>query len=375
MAESAVNQMERSKKIVQISVIGIIVNLIMIALKGAVGAVTGSIAIMMDAVNNLSDMLGSVITIVGTKLAGKAPDKKHPYGYGRIEQISTVTISGIVLIAGFTAFRESVKSILEPQAANYTVVSLVIIAVAALTKFLLGQYVQREGKQYNADSLIASGTEAVFDSAISLSTLVAAVVSMVWHVSIEGWLGTAISILILKAGVELLLESLGDMIGTRIDRELSLNLKRDICKHPHVLGAYDLVLHRYGPDRLIGSVHVELPDEISAREIHRLTRNITEEVRRDYGITLTVGIYASNTASEESARMRAHLLELIAAYPDILQMHGFYMDAERRQVSFDLVIDYKSKRRIEIRDAVIEQMRERYEGYGFSVILDGDYSD
>ena len=367
--------MERSRKIVQISIIGIIVNLIMIALKGAVGAVTGSIAIMMDAVNNLSDMLGSVITIVGTKLAGKAPDKKHPYGYGRIEHISTVTISCIVLIAGFTAFKESAQSILEPAAANYTLVSLVLIAIAALAKFLLGQYVKRAGKEYKADSLIASGTEAVFDSMISLSTLVAAVVSMVWHVSIEGWLGALISILILKAGVQLLLESLNAMIGTRIDRELSVNLKRDICRHRHVLGAYDLVLHRYGPDRMIGSVHVELPDEISAREIHRLTRDITEEIRRDYGITLTVGIYASNTVNEESAQMRAHLLEMIKEYPDILQMHGFYRDAERRQVSFDLVIDYKSKRRIELRDAVIERMRERYEGYDFSVILDGDYSD
>ena len=367
--------MDRSRKIVQISIVGIIVNAAMIALKGAVGAATGSIAILMDAVNNLSDMLGSVITIVGTKLAGKAPDKKHPYGYGRIEQISTVTISCIVLIAGFTAFRESAQNILTPEAASYTAVSLVLIAVAALTKFLLGQYVKRAGKEYKADSLIASGTEAVFDSLVSLSTLVAAAVSMLWHISIEGWLGAFIALLILKAGIELLMQSLSDMIGTRVDRELSLNLKRDICKHEHVQGAYDLVLHRYGADRMIGSVHVELPDEISAREIHRLTHDIMEEVRRNYGIVLTVGIYASNTASEESARMRAYLLDLIEEYPDILQMHGFYMDAERRLVSFDLVIDYKSKRRIELRDEVIERMHKQYEGYDFSITLDGDYSD
>lgn len=367
--------MERSKKIVQISIVGIVVNAVMIALKGAVGLATGSIAILMDAVNNLSDMLGSVITIVGTKLAGKAPDKKHPYGYGRIELISTVTISLIVLFAGFTALRESVQSVLAPEAASYTAVSLVLIAIAALIKFLLGQYVKRAGKEYKADSLIASGTEAVFDSLVSLSTLVAALVSMLWHVSIEGWLGTLIALLILKAGIELLMQSLSDMIGARVDRDLSINLKRDICKHEYVRGAYDLVLHKYGPDRMIGSVHVELPDEITAREIHRLTRDIMEDVRRNYGIVLTVGIYATNTASEESARMRAYLLELIKDYPDILQMHGFYMDAQRRQVSFDLVIDYKSKRRIELRDEVIERMRGQYEGFDFSITLDGDYSD
>ena len=367
--------MERSKRIVQISVLGIVVNFIMSAAKGVVGMVTGSVAIMMDAVNNLSDMLGSVITIVGTKLAGKAPDKKHPYGYGRIEHISTVTISCLVLFAGFTALRESVSSILEPEAANYSAVSLAIVACAALTKFLLGRFVQREGKKYNADSLIASGTEAVFDSAVSLSTLVAAGISIVWHISVEGWLGALIAALILKAGVELLLQSLNDVIGARVDKKLSVNLKKDICKHPNVLGAYDLVLHRYGPDRMIGSVHVELPDEISAREIHRLTQDITGDVLRDYGITLTVGIYATNTTNEESARMREALLGLVAQEPDILQMHGFYMDAEKQQVTFDLVIDFRSKRRIEIRDAVIEQMRERYPGYAFSVRLDRDYSD
>ena len=367
--------MERSSKIVHISIIGIIVNLVMVAFKGAVGAVTGSIAIMMDAVNNLSDAMSSVITIVGTKLAGKAPDKRHPYGYGRVENISSITISVIILIAGVTSLKESVESILHRSEASYTAVSLLIVAVAVVVKFLLGRYVKASGKRYNSDALIASGTESIFDAAISLSTLVAAGVSMVWHVSIEGWLGAIIAVLILKAGVEVLIGSLNSIIGTRVDRELSVKLKKDICEYSYVLGAYDLVLHKYGPDRMIGSVHVELSDEITAREIHRLTQDITKAVKRDYGITLTVGIYASNTTNEESAKMKEQLLSLIAAYPDILQMHGFYMDAERQLVSFDLVIDFKSKRRIEIRDAVIEQMKNLYPAYDFSVILDSDYSD
>lgn len=367
--------MERSRKIVQISFVGIIVNLVMVAFKSVVGTVTGSIAIVMDAVNNLSDALGSVITIVGTKLAGKAPDKKHPYGYGRIENISSIIISIIVLIAGVTSLKESVENILRRTEASYTAVTLIIVAVAVVVKFLLGRYVKASGKKYNSDALTASGTEAVFDAAISLSTLVAAVVSMVWHVSIESWLGAAIAVVILKTGGELLMESLNSIIGARVDRDLSVRLKKDICEYPYVLGAYDLVLHRYGPNRMIGSVHVELSDEITAREIHRLTQDITRDVRRNYGIILTVGIYASNTTNEESAKMKEQLLRLIEEYPDILQMHGFYVDAERQMVSFDLVIDFKSKRRIEIREAMIEQMKQLYPEYDFSVILDSDYSD
>ena len=367
--------MERSKKIVQISIVGIAVNLVLVAFKAAVGAATGSIAIIMDAVNNLSDALSSVITIVGTKLAGKDPDKKHPYGYGQIEHVSSVTIAGIVLIAGLTSFKESVEKIFHPEEADYTVVSLVIIAVAVLVKFLLGRYVKGEGKKYNSESLIASGADAVFDSAISLSTLVAAVATMLWNVSIEGWLGAAIAVIILKAGIEILMDSLSSIIGARVDSELSVNLKKRICEYPNVLGAYDLILHRYGPERIIGSVHVELPDEMTTREIHSLTRKITEDVYYEYNIILTVGIYASNTSDGIYAEMKDKLIQLTAGCPDVLQMHGFYVDTERMLVSFDLIIDFKSERKTEISNGLIAQMEQLYPEYDFAVILDSDFSD
>ena len=367
--------MERSKKIVRISIIGIVVNIVLVAFKGAVGLITGSVAILMDAVNNLSDALSSVITIVGTKLAGKAPDKKHPYGYGRIEYISSVTIAVIILIAGLTSFRESFVKILQPEAASYTLPSLVIIAASVAVKFLLGRYVKTEGKKLQSESLAASGTDAVFDSVISLSTLAAAVVSMLWRISIEGYLGVVIAVIILKSGVEILMESLSGLIGARVDSELSLNLKKHLCEYPGVVGAYDLTLHRYGPEKIIGSVHLELPDDMTAREIHRLTRNITENVYLNYGIVLTVGIYASNTADSFFAEMKGRLSELMKAEPAILQMHGFYTDAEKMLVSFDLIIDFKSGRKDEIRDSLIRQMKQLYPEYDFDVILDSDFSD
>lgn len=367
--------MERSQKIVRISILGIAVNLVLVAFKAVVGMIAGSVAILMDAVNNLSDALSSVITIVGTKLAGKAPDKKHPYGYGRIEYISSVSIAVIILIAGLTSFRESFDKILHPQSSNYTVASFIIIAVAVLVKFLLGCYVKREGEKCNSDSLVASGTDALFDAVISLSTLAAAAVSILWKVNIEGWLGAAISIIILKSGVEILLSSLSGLIGARVESELSDKLKEKINTYPNVLGAYDLILHRYGPEKIIGSVHVELPDEMTAREIHSLTRNITEDIYRDYGMILTVGIYASNTQDGFFAQMKDTLLKLTKAEPDILQMHGFYVDTNKRLVSFDLILNFKSKQKQEIQDRLIRQMRTLYPEYDFAVILDSDFSD
>lgn len=367
--------MERGKKIIQTSIIGIGVNLILVVFKAVVGAMTGSIAIIMDAVNNLSDALSSIITIIGTKLAGKNPDKKHPYGYGQIEYVSSVTISVIVLAAGFTSLKESFNKILHPKAADYTAVSLVIIAVAVLVKYMLGRYVKGVGKEYNSESLVASGTDAVFDSVISLSTLVAALPAMLWGISIEGWLGIFIAIIILKAGVEILMDSLGGIIGARVDNELSAKLKKCISDYPDVLGVYDLILHRYGPERIIGSVHVELPDNMTAREIHSLSRNITEDVYRDYNIILTVGIYASNTTDEKYADMKSKLSELVSGYPEILQMHGFYVDTNRMVVSFDLIIDFESENINEICEQLVNKMKKLYPKYDFAVILDSDFSD
>jgi len=366
--------MDRRNEIVKVSLVGIAANLVLVAFKAAVGLVTGSIAVILDAVNNLSDALSSVITIVGTKLAGKAPDKKHPYGYGRIENISSVTIAVIVLLAGLTAFKESVDKILHPESANYTAVSLIIIAAAVAVKLLLGRYVKRRGQELHSDSLIASGSDALFDAAISVSTLVAAAVSLIWHVSIEGWLGAVIAAVIVKSGVEILLESLGAIIGQRVDSDLSVKLKEYVTGFPGVRGAYDLILNHYGPDRVIGSVHVELPDDMTAREIHSLTRQITQGVYQEFGIVLTVGIYASNTDSREGAAIRETALELAKAYPEFRQVHGFYLEPGEKHASFDLILDFGCDAAA-IRQELRDRLTARYPDYTFDVVLDSDFSD
>ena len=367
--------MDREKEIVRISVIGIFVNMVLVAFKLAVGFLSNSIAVILDGVNNLTDALSSVVTIIGTKLAGKAPDKKHPYGYGKMEYVSSVTVAVIILLAGFTACRESFDKVLHPEAADYSVISLIIIAVAAAVKLLLGRYVKTAGKIHHSEALAASGTDAMLDAVISLSTLVAAGISMAFSVSLEGVLGIVISVFILKTGVEILLESLGNIIGTRVDGKLSAELKAFICKNPAVLGAYDLSLHQYGPERLIGSVHVELPDDMTAREIHGLTRQITENVYRNFGIVLTVGIYASNTVDGVFAGMKKALSALLSEYPEVLQMHGFYVDTEKMLVSFDLIMDFKTENKAAIEGDIIRRMKERFGEYDFIAILDSDVSD
>ena len=366
--------MDRSKQIVRVSWIGVAANVALAALKAFVGIVSGSIAVTLDAVNNMSDVFSSVVTIVGTRLANRPPDRKHPYGHGRIEYVASVTIAVIILLAGVSALREAVESFLHPKAPDYTVVSMAIIGAAVIVKFLLGGFVKRAGEKYRSDSLVASGTDAFFDAVISLSTLVGALASRFLSWNLEGILGVAISVLILKAGVEILLDSLSSIIGSRVDGELTASLRKKLYSYDEVLGVYDLILHRYGPEKLIGSVHIEVSDSLRAREIHRLTRKITEEIYLEFGIVMTIGIYASNDENPAFQKIRQDVESIAGRHKGVLGVHGFYVDADTSRITFDLLVDFDADSKTLYRE-VQEEVSALYPDYRFDIVLDSDFSD
>lgn len=365
----------REQTIVKVSTQGIVVNLILVAFKATIGLLTNSIAVILDAVNNLSDALSQVITIVGTKLSRREPDKEHPYGYGRIEYISSAIVAALVLFAGFTSLKESVVKTIHPADAEYTVVSLVIIGVAVVVKFVFGHYVRGIGEKVQSQSLIASGTDAFMDAILSFSTFVAAIVNRTMNISLEGILGVVLSLFIIKAGIGILQETLGSLIGTRVDAEMSQQLKRHIRAIPGVRGAYDLILHDYGPSRSIGTVHVEVDAGMTAREIHHLSRRIIEEIYKEYGILLTVGIYASDYTDGAAVEIHRFAVGVIKEYEHILQLHGFYVDDEQKKILFDIVISHHAKSACELADAVKARVEAEYPGYICDVNVDHDFSD
>lgn len=368
--------MNREKVIVRTGVIGILANLFLSGFKAAVGFFSGSIAITLDAVNNLTDALSSVITIVSTKLAGKTPDKKHPFGHGRIEYLSTAIIAFIILYAGVTSLTESIKKIIFPETADYSFVSLIIIAVAVVVKIVLGIYVKATGERVNSDSLVASGKDALLDAVISASTLVAAGVFMIWGVSLEAWLGAIISLVIIKSGLEMLGESISLILGKRIDGELARNVRQLVLSFDEVSGAYDLILHNYGPDRYIGSVHIELPAALTVKELAILERRIAEKVYDETGVALTgISVYARAENDELTGQIFADIRNTVNDYPEVLQLHGFSADAEKKEIRFDLVIDYNSKNRREIFQDIVVKIQEKYPEYNICPVLDADTSD
>lgn len=363
--------MGRESTIIKTSVVGIIVNLILVVFKASVGIFVNSIAITLDAINNLTDALSSIITIIGTKLANKAPDKNHPYGYGRIEYFSSVIIAVIVLWAGITAFQESWPKIFNPDVTSYTTVSLIIIAVAVVVKILLGRYVKNIGEKINSRALVASGSDAFFDAILSLSTLIAAIISIYFNISIEGILGVIISFVIIKASIDILKETIDSMIGNRVDSELSLKIKNLIEEFDEVYGAYDLTLHNYGPENMMGSVHIEINDELSASEIHTLTRNITTKIYDELSIILTVGIYARNNKFDF---IKNDLDKIVSEYEEVLQIHGFYVYENEKLVSFDIIVDFDADRDA-VKNEISSKIKEKHPEFDYIIIDDYDVSD
>ena len=366
----------REKEIIKVSIIGIIANLFLAAFKAAIGALTNSIAITLDAVNNLSDVLSSIITIIGTRIASRKPDKKHPLGHGRVEYLSAGLIAMIVLYAGITSLVESVKKIINPSEPEYTNIALIIVAVAVVVKLLLGSYVKSKGKKLNSDSLIASGEDARLDAVISASTVVAALIYIFWGVSLESYLAALISLVIIKAGYEMISETLSEIIGERIDKDVIDELKQTIMEFEDVYGVYDVVLHNYGPDTLIGSLHIEVLDTYTAGQLDELQRHLMKAAYDKNNIILAgISVYARNSKNDRAKQDFEKVRHLVMSHKYVLQMHGFYINYEEKIMNFDIILDFDSPDRNEEYMHILSDVQEAFPDFAIGITLDLDVSD
>ena len=366
----------REKVVIKTSIISILSNIVLAGFKAFVGFLANSIAIISDAVNNLSDALSSIITIVGTKLAGRAPDKKHPYGYGRIEYMTFLIVSAIVLYAGITALVQSIKKIIHPEKPDYSMITLIILIAGIIVKFILGLYVKNKGKKVNSNSLVASGMDAFNDGILSISVLLSAVIYIIFKVNLEAYVGVILSVFIIKAGLELIKESVDNMLGVRVESSLSRSIKKEVTKEKEVEGAYDLILNDYGPDKYLGSIHIEVKDTLTVTDIDRISRNITKRVLEKYGVILhTIGVYSVNTKDKTVINAKKEISKIVFSNKGILQMHGFYIDKKEKNISFDIIIDFKIKNREEVYNKIYDEVKEKYKDYNINITLDVDISD
>lgn len=374
--------MNREKTIIKTSVIGIIANILLVGFKATIGFIAGSISIVMDALNNLTDALSSIITIIGTKLSNKKPDRKHPFGHGRVEYITSTIIAVLILFAGGLAIYESIVSIVDyftasdPQSKlpRFEWYSLAIIGVAILVKVGVGIFYKIQGKRVQSEALKASGTDALFDAILSAATLVGAifVYTLGWYV--EGYLGIAIGLFIIKSGIDVLRSSFSSIIGERHDSQETKSILADISSVPGVKGAYDLIIHSYGPNKYVGSVHIGVDGGLSAKEIQIIERNIAALMASKYNMFMTVGIYADNVDGKLSNEIRSKIQEFMKNNANILQMHGFFVDEVQKFCNFDLVFSFNEKEPEKRIDEIRNILEEAYPDMTFYIQLDRDYS-
>jgi len=364
----------RNSIIIRTSIIGITANVFLALFKAVIGIISHSIAITLDALNNIIDAGSSVITIIGTKLAGKKPDKKHPWGHGRVEYLSAMLISVIILYAGVTSFIESIKNIINPQTPDYSMISLIIVGVGVAVKIVLGRFVKKTGEKVNSESLVNSGTDAVMDSVISSATLVSAVIYILSGMSTEAWLGAVISVIIIKSGFDMLRDTVSELLGERVDIETARNVRSCIMEFPQVHGVYDLVFHDYGPEKINCSGHIEVPDTMTAGEIDELQRSITMKLFTQHNVILTaLSIYSINTTDEYVTKIRNDIYETVMSFDHVIQAHGFYLNKAEKLIQFDIIVDFDAKDRNEVYKNATDAVKAKYPEYSFFCTLDTDF--
>ena len=366
--------MNRDKQIIKVSLYGILTNIALVIFKSIVWLLANSIAIVLDAVNNLSDVISSLVTIIWIKLSSKKPDKEHPYWHGRIEYFASIVIAIIILIAWFAAAKESIQKIITPVKTHYTIITIIVVTVAIFVKYFLWTYYKKQWKKLNSWSLTASGADAMNDCLIALSTLVAALISIFFHVWIEWYIWIIISFFIIKTWLEILRDTIKEIIWTRADPELVANLKSKILSYEWVLWVYDIMLHNYGPNKIIGTAHIQVNDDMTAKEIHRLTRGIQMWVYNTFAIVITIWIYASND-EWEFWKIQKELSEIIKKYENIIQMHGFYVDNVANNISFDLIFDFKEEHPEKTVRKIKKEIKDKFPKYTYNVIIYSDISE
>lgn len=364
----------REGVVVTVSALGILVNVLVASVKIIVGVMTSSIAIISEGINNASDSVSSFLTIVGTKLSGMHPTKRHPFGFGRIEYLTSLVIAGLILITGGELLIGSAKLVFEPAEISVDYVTVIIIAVSAVIKLLLGMYMKKQGKRVGSDTLVAVGTDSSNDCIISAVTVVSALVFIFFDFSIDAYAGIITSFFVLKAGFDILKETLADILGHAGDEtELAAKLYKEIRNEPIILNAADMMLHNYGPDKYSGSVNIEIDHDLTIGEAYAQIHALQLRIMHEYNITMVFGMYAVDSDHEIAVEMRERIAEFVRGQEHIESYHALYIDPATEDIYVDLVVDYKLKDWNKLRADFTEYMEKLYPGRKLELVIETNY--
>ncbi len=364
---------ERRKRIIGVSIIGIVTNLLLGALKAVLGILSGSIALVSDALNNITDSSSSLITIIGTKLAGKAPDKQHPFGHGRTEYLTSLLIGGIVFITGFQSLISSLKAIFYREEMSASTVTAIIIIATIVAKIALGTFTENSGKKYNSGALIASGADAKNDAIVSLVTLISTLIYMFTKISVDGIAGVIISIFILKTAYEVLSDTVKKILGERVDGDMVRGIKEIVRNTEGVINCFDLILNDYGPDFYTGSINVEIEDSRSIGEMYPILHEAQTKIYEKYNAFLVFGFYSVDVNDERYIKIKSLLKNYKENERHIINYHGIVIDEKENTIYCDITRDFDIKSETVIEN-VNRILKEEFPEYKIHVNIDTEFA-
>ena len=353
--------------------LGIFVNVVLALIKVFIGMLVSSIAIVSEGVNSAADALSALITLVGAKLAQKHPDEKHPFGYGRIEYLVSLVIAVLILVTGIQMVISSVKLIFHPEELNVSYVALIIVAATAVVKFFLGIYTIKMGKKADSGALIGVGIEGRNDSFASVITIISSLIFLVFHISVDAYAGILISLLIIKAGLEVLKDTISDILGRPGEHELAVKLYREIRKTDGIISAADMMLHNYGPDAWSGSVNLEIDHKKTVGEIYQFLHELQLRIMHEYQVTMVFGVYAVDNEHEQIKNLRRKITEFVRSEEHLKSYHAVYMDEKTKTIYCDFIVDYKLEDWEALRERFTKYITEFYPAYNVELVIETEF--
>lgn len=341
-SENVQDPQVRTRYGVVASSVGILCNILLFIGKFLAGVVMQSIAVTADAFNNLSDAASSIISFVGMKMASKPADEEHPFGHGRIEYIAAFIVAFLVIEVGFTFFKSSIGKIMHPEAVTFEMVSFIILGVSVLVKIWLGLFNKTLGKKINSKVLAAASADCIGDVAVTSATMAAILIGYFFHINIDGIAGLLVSLVVMWAGVNIAKDTLEPLIGEATDPKLCEQILTMVEEYDGVVGTHDLIVHNYGPNKSMASVHAEVPRNVDIEISHEIIDRIEREVGKKLGIFLVIHMDPIETCDRQMLRVKNQLKHVLDAIDDQVSFHDFRMvnGEEKINLIFDVMLPY-----------------------------------
>ena len=359
------------------SVVGIFCNVLLLSVKLAIGLILSSLAVTADAFNNLSDAASSIISFVGVKMAGKPADAEHPFGHGRIEYIAALIVSFLVIEVGFTFFKSSISKIMHPEEITFDPVPFIILILSILVKLWMAFFNNKLGKRIDSKVMLATAADSLGDVITTSATVISIVICHFTSINVDAIAGLIVSGIVIWSGVSIAKDTLEPLIGQRVPSELYQKITDMVESYEGIVGAHDLIVHNYGPNRSMATIHAEVPNDVSIEASHEIIDRIERDAKKELNILLVIHMDPVEMRDEEVLELRDKTSHIVHALDPELHFHDFRVlkENEQKNLIFDLVVpdSYTEKDANRVMHQLIALLHEMEKNVDCIITLDRSF--